>query len=76
MRTNRVLLEMAGLKATSYDKKISRLARRMKQERQRMNAEIILADAIARRQRGEEGTQPMPFAKMRGDLEKMHKGEL
>jgi hypothetical protein len=76
MRMNRVLLEMAGLKANAYDKKVNRLTRRLKQERRRMNAEIILADAVARRQRGEEGTQPMPFAKMRADLEKMRKGEL
>ena len=76
MKTRRLLRQMAGVIDTPWDKAIKRHKREIDRRERKMVAELMLVDAIARRQRGEEGTSPMPFRKMRSDLEKMAKGEL
>ena len=76
MRPNRLLRQMAGLAPTAYDRNLRRYGMRVQRANQQMLGELQLLDMVARRQRGEEGLPAMPFAKMRGDLEKMSKGEL
>ncbi len=76
MRVSRILRQMAGISPTAYDKAISRHTNRMQRANRQMLGELQLLEAVARRQRGEEGVPAMPFAKMRSDLEKMAKGEL
>jgi hypothetical protein len=65
---------MAGLVPTSHDKAMKRYETRVERLNRKMLGEVQLIEAVTRRQRGEEGTPPMPFAKMRADLEKMKGG--
>jgi hypothetical protein len=74
MRISRAMREMAGLVPTAHDKALKRYETRVERLNRRMLSEVQLIEAITRRQRGEEGTTPMPFAKMRADLEKMKGG--
>jgi len=67
---------MAGLAPTAYDRNLRRYVTRVQRANQQMLGELQLLDMVARRQRGDDGLPAMPFAKMRGDLEKMAKGEL
>ncbi len=76
MRVNRLLRQMAGLAPTAYDRNLRRYVTRVQRANQQMLGELQLLDMVARRQRGDDGLPAMPFAKMRGDLEKMAKGEL
>jgi len=76
MRPNRLLRQMAGLAPTAYDRNLRRHVTRVVRANRQMLGELQMLDMVARRQRGEEGLPPMPFAKMRGDLERMAKGEL
>jgi hypothetical protein len=62
---------MAGLEPSPYDKQMARLLRRARQVQRLSLQELQLLDLLQRRQRGDEGTPPMPFAKMRADLVKM-----
>jgi len=76
MRPNRILRQMAGLAPTAYDRNLRRYVMRVQRANQQMLGELQLLDMVTRRQRGDNGLPAMPFAKMRGDLEKMAKGEL
>jgi hypothetical protein len=76
MRTTKILRQMAGLTPTPYDKAMARHKRDVDRRVRAISIEMILLEAIERRQRGDEGTAPMPFKTMRADLEKMAKGEL
>jgi hypothetical protein len=67
---------MAGIAPTAYDKAINRHTSRVQRANRQMLGELQLLEAVARRQRGEDGVPPMPFAKMRSDLQKMAKGEM
>jgi len=74
MNSRRILRQMAGLVPTAHDKAMKRYETRVERLNRKMLGEVQLIEAVTRRQRGEEGTAPMPFAKMRADLEKMGKG--
>jgi len=76
MRTSRLLRQMAGIAPTAYDRVLRRRVRQVQRANLQMVGELALLDVVARRQRGEDGLPPMPFAKMRADLAKMAKGEL
>lgn len=76
MRVNRILRQMAGIAPTAHDRAMRRHINRVSRVNRQMSGEMQLLEMVARRQRGEDGTTPMPFAKMRADLEKMAKGEL
>jgi hypothetical protein len=76
MRANRILRQMAGLAATPYDNLMKRHKRKIERVLRVRNEEAMLLDAISRRQAGADGTAPMPFHRIRSDLEKMAKGEI
>jgi hypothetical protein len=71
MRPHRVLRQMAGIEPTAYDRAMARLTRRAQFVNRLHLQELQLLEMMQRRQRGDEGTPPMPFAKMREDLAKM-----
>lgn len=71
MRPSKALRQMAGLEPTPHDRQMLRMLRQSRQLSRLHLQELRLLDMLQRRQRGDEGAPPMPFAKMRADLEKM-----
>jgi hypothetical protein len=71
MRPNRLLRIMAGTAASPYELAMARMTKHLQRINRLHMQEIKLLEMIQRRQRGDEGTPPMPFAKMREDLAKM-----
>jgi hypothetical protein len=63
VRNRRILMQMAGLVPTPQEKVLHRYARKLARIDRDGKAQLLLVDMIQRREQGEEGTKPMPFAK-------------
>lgn len=63
MRNRRILLQMAGLIPTPAEKMMLRYKRRLDRVDRDGKAQLLLVDMIQRREAGEDGLKPMPFAK-------------
>ncbi len=74
MRPNRLLRQMAGIEQTPAQKAMRRNQRILERRQRAMQAENALVAMISRREQGQEGTPPMPFAAMSADLARMIKG--
>ncbi len=70
MRPNRLLRQMAGIEETPAQKSMRRAQRALERRQRVIEAENALVAMISRREQGQEGTPPMPFAAMRADLAK------
>jgi hypothetical protein len=60
---------MAGVVATPQERALQRYERRMMRAQRIGQQELVLLELIARRERGEDGAKPMPFAKQDGEQE-------
>jgi hypothetical protein len=76
MRAHKILRQLAGLDESPYEKLMKRHNREIARRRRVLLEEATLLEVISRRQAGDQGTKPMPFARIRTDLEKMAKGEI
>lgn len=63
MRNRRILLQMAGLQPTPQERVMHRYARKLARADREGKAQLLLVDMIHRREQGEDGLKPMPFAK-------------
>jgi len=64
------MMQMAGLAPTPVDRTIARLNRRIAKLNRLAEQELLLKDAIIRREQGAEGTRPMPFVGLVGHMRK------
>lgn len=74
MRTTRILRQMAGSNPSQYDRAHRRFMSKLTRANHVAAQNAALVEAILRRQAGEQGAPPMPFAKMKADLDKLMKG--
>ena len=58
-----MLMIMAGVLPSPHERALQRAERRMQRLNRVGQQEIMLLDQIARRERGQEGEKPMPFAR-------------
>ena len=63
MRSIRLLKIMAGEVPTPYEKAERRAARQLRRMNRIGQEELRLIDMISRREKGEDGLKPMPFAR-------------
>jgi len=56
-------MQMAGLVPTPQEKAMLRYGRKMARVDREGKAQLLLVDMIQRREKGDEGLRPMPFAK-------------
>ena len=62
MRNHRTLARLAGLLPTNQERAESRWERKVKRLERIAQQELLLVDAIRRREQGAEGMKPMPYA--------------
>lgn len=63
MRNRRLLMMMAGLMPDPYEQQQNRIMRRINRYAAELQRREQLMVAIQKRERGEEGARPMPFAR-------------
>jgi hypothetical protein len=66
MRNRKLLMMMAGLTPDPYERAMQRQQRKINQYARELEERSRLMTAIQRRERGETGTKPMPFARPEG----------
>jgi len=67
MRSKRLLLMMAGLIKAPAEKHLERQQRKLDKLARDWKRGLELISAIQARERGDDGTKPMPFGKPKGD---------
>lgn len=63
MRNRRLMMMMAGLIPDAYEQRLNREQRHINRYGKELEQRLQLLTLIQRRERGEEGTKPMPFAR-------------
>lgn len=62
MRRRRLLQAMAGLVPSGVERRVAREERRARRLAREAEERVVLIDRIRRREGGEDGLKPMPFA--------------